>query len=66
MVRCVDERRRNVTAPLVRAWSVHGLADLLVRALTRTGRAVPAWLRLLAENVDVPARHVESAIFGMS
>ncbi|MGC6487707.1 MAG: hypothetical protein ACON4Z_08700 [Planctomycetota bacterium] len=66
VVRVVDPERRDRTAPLRRAWSVAGLADLMVRALAADRRAVPDWLALLATSSDVPPSRVESAIFGMS
>ncbi len=66
VVRVVDERRRDRTRPLTRQWSVAGIADLMVRSIEADDAAPPRWLTLLRETSGVPAREVETAIFGMS
>ena len=66
VVRVVDHRRRDLTQPLRRAWSVAGVSNLMGRALAARKREAPAWLTLLATTSDVPRDRVESAIFGMS
>ena len=66
VVRVVDGARNDLTKGLTRRWSVAGISDLMVRALTAGKRDVPNWLSLLASTSDVPEAQVETAIFGMA
>ncbi|MFK7741005.1 MAG: hypothetical protein AB8H80_11850 [Planctomycetota bacterium] len=66
VVRAVEADRSDITEGLTRRWSIAGISDLMVRALSAKKRDVPLWLTLLARTSDVPKNRVETAIFGMS
>lgn len=65
VVRFVDASGRDVVARLADDYSADGLVRSMVAAMKKSGRPVPVYLRLLAEEQGAHARGVESVVFAM-
>ena len=65
VVRIVGPDRVDLTPRIVNRWTVAALVDGMVRALERSKRPVPTWLRLFEQEEKSRARGLDTAIFGM-
>lgn len=65
VVRVIAWDRRELAPRLAEDYTVGGLAGMMVRALSESGRDVPAWLRLVADASAWQSGRVETATLGM-
>ena len=65
VVRFLDRDHADLVPSITSDWSLSALATQMVRALGKSGKEVPAYLRLFADEEVARARGVEAAVFGM-
>lgn len=65
VVRVIAWDRRELAPRLAEDYTVGGLAERMVRALSKSGRDVPAWFRLVADESAWRSGRVETATLGM-